>query len=96
MRVEIPDRPVDRAVVSVDQQWPLVLVLVSRVPRQMDLAHLAEREAVEISPGVPGLIGRRDLDVVDVEKQPTSAPPEDLCQEISLGEAALGESQVSR
>src|SRR5436309_8673053 len=75
MGKEIPDDFVDRAVMGIDQKRPPLVVGLSRITCQVDLLDEGERIGVDIGDGIPLLIGRRYVDIVDVEKEPALCAP---------------------
>src|SRR5258708_15910640 len=69
MRKEVPDDLVDRAVMRIDQKRPSLVVGLPRIAGQMNFLDVRKRISVDIGNRIPQLIGRCDVDIVDVEKK---------------------------
>jgi hypothetical protein len=82
---------VDRAVMGIDQERSSLVVSLSRMTRQVDLLDVGERIGVDIGDRVPLLIGRGDVDIVDVEKEAAPGAPHHLGDEVDLRISAFCE-----
>src|SRR5216684_6746094 len=94
MGEETPDDFVDRAIMGIDEKRPPFIVGLPRMTCQVNLLHTGERISVDIGDRIPVLIGRRDVDIVDIEKGTASGALHDRSNEVDFRIGTLGEGKI--
>ena len=89
--VQRPHRIAHRMVVRIDQVRAVIAVA-----GEVDLRDALRRHRREVGLRVPAVVGRADVDVVDVEQDAAVGAPRDLGEELGLGDRAGGERDVAR
>lgn len=96
MREQVPDDLVDRAIMPIDQKRLSVVVGLLLVACQMDFLDVRQRISVDVGKGILLLVGRCDMDIVDVEKQAAPRASHHFGDEVDLRKCAFGEGEIGR
>src|SRR6185437_5893226 len=89
--IKLPNRVRNRLIMRVDQN-----AVCHAMTRQMKLSYLVNIDAVQICGGIVAMIDRADVNVVDVEQEPTTRTLCDFREKLPLRHFRMSERQIAR